>query len=1285
MSAIDQVIARARMAGDIGFTERRQFKLARARAIEKLRRFALADPYFYILELIQAAIASGATWVDVGCGEGNADDVRVSWTGGTHLREAELGALFDFLFASKDRADLAQVRSLALGVNALMLFAPSMIVIESGDGSETGTTRMVIRQGIDQVDVGRAQGALAGTYVRAVGLDRAKVGRETNRHGTRDGGLEYTTIEVRCLTAPVPIVFNGQSVFGWARQKIPRLAYDKIVEFDEGDLYGVLGLKPRGGQPSFQLLTHGVWVQSYQHELVGKHPFGGIVCFDRLRKTVDHSGFVRDEVFDEMWIRLQPYAEQLLGGESVGEQPKITNLGGIAFSMHDLRALLAEHPRVLAIAPKLPSGSEAFGRAQAIARLLDAELLRVPESQQAALRVLGGRDLLVWRPELERGTDELIYARAATPEPSGPRLLPPTTLEPIASAALVELLGPAPEPTSAPGLPATPTPSRSPEGRAALTRAALGRAIGETGTCTATLYAPVAHPEASEGLLVRILTTGRRLIEALLLPSTWAGRVLDVELPTCSPVRLVRLGRQAKVDLLGTIAGLFAERARPLLIEQDRRTLAGLGVGELEVGSPAAKLAMQTLARSLVTRLRSARVGRASVGLSFSLLHGAPASDPLALPLLTTLSGHNPIRPEASALSLRDLALLGDLGGGLVYGVVQDIDANLEGLDRDRILALDRETERLLIGLLGESGYVRIDARDVIAEVVLDERRFVVRDLALGLRSYSEFPILVEGARLHELGAGHEASLVARLVRALRARVLAAPSGDALADEEARRHAVRHLQWTACRLAARGELVAHPELAALPLFLDHLGQAWSLERLLPRLREPGLITHYAHGLGGNELGLIAAAIRDPGSYAASEGEPGSIACSAFLVRLLAPLGRVRLAADFDLDDHEAKRGPARYDEAMLVREAVEIAGARCTFGVPSGPPPEAWIPVHERSATSLRAVGLIEPAFHGMVGLIEIDDRTAREALVDELERELPRVGERLLERLLARLPELDDDARRRERDAALQVLFEYAGEQLGLIGEVGELHVNVGNAVADRVLGLPVFDIGGATLVAARRLIDQFRRAWIAARDPVELPMIDWARELGPDTPEPLRRWLIQHINPYRVQLQASHSQGATVHDSTLPAGVIAWTPARPFDEGLLAWNLEYWLAALRPDPRECLLDEDDATSIFTRPPTRVWVDLQVDFEGKAMAGGDDRLEIDAQRPLVNRALYEPSASHVAWLLLGAYAHLNTVTVAITNEHEAEFQRRVAAALLEGRLQLLMPEAKRNDAPAES
>ncbi|MFV8749127.1 hypothetical protein ACNOYE_01105 [Nannocystaceae bacterium ST9] len=1258
MSAIEQVIARARMAGEIGFSERRQFKLARARAIEKLRRFALADPYFYILELIQAAIANGATHVDIGCGEGEGDEVRISWIGGQRLREAELAQLFDFLFAAKERLDLADVRSLALGVNALLLFAPSSIVIESGDGSPEGTSRMVIRQGIDQVEVGRAQGSLAGTYVKVFGLDRAKVAAETNRHGTDEGGLEYATIELRCLAAPVPIVFNGQSVFGWSRQKIPRpFGYRKIIEFDEGDLYGALALDPEGGVASFQLLTHGVWIQTYQNELLAPHKLGGIVCFDRLHKTVDHSGFVRDEVFEELWIRLRPYAEQLVGGQAAHESPKITNAGGVAYSIGDLRALLGEHPRVLAIAPELEGAGEGFARAEALAKLLDAEILRVPEAQLPALRVLGGRGVLIWRPELDPDTDVLFYARPALPEPAGPLLLPAVSLASIASGELATVL-------------------QASTGRSL---AELVDAIGQTGECTATLHSPADPSLAGGGLRVRILSAGRRLVGERSLASAWAGRIVDVELPTCSPTRLTRLGAgpdSTGEDLPTAIAEHFAGLASAVLIEQDRRTLAGLGVGELPLGSPAARLALQVLARALVTRLRGVRPGRASPGLSFSLLHAPPDSDPLELPLLTTLSGRNPIgvQPREGGLSLRDLALLADLGGGLIYAVVPEVPADLEGLDRDRILALDLELERLILGLLGETGYVRVDARDVLARASIAGREFVVRDVALGLRGYPEFPILLEGDDPSGLDPDDRRRLLASLLDQLGARArgeLDDPTQTELEREEHRRQAIRHLQWAVCRLAAAGRLADAPGLDRLPLFLDLDGEAWSLASLLPGLQRGRLIVHYGHGFATGELARLAAALRVPEPIR-EHAEPESLAISAFVLRLLAPLGRVRLAFDFDLDDHEAARGPWRAREAFLVRESLELAGARCVFGIPAAPTGEVWLPIGMRDEAGTRVIGLLEPPIRGVVGSIEVDARGSHEALVDALERELPAIGERLLDRLLARLPELEvEDQADRRRTQALQIAFDYAGEQLQLIGERGLLHVALGSALADRVLALPVFDLGGPTLVPAQRLVEQFRRHWTHADDPRALAPLDWSRWLAADTPAPLRAWLDRHLTPARVILPASRSASSPIASTPSSKPGEPWPRDRRLDAELLAWNLGVWLARLRPDDRRSPL-----TPASTRPPTRVWVfeygSADESLAGRMVAGNDERLEFDGSRLLVQRTLADPTPAHLAWLLLAAYAHLNEVTVAITNLHEQEFQRRVAAALLDGTLTLL-------------
>jgi hypothetical protein len=95
--------------------------------------------------------------------------VTLAYIGGG-IPEAALGRLFDFLFASKDRADLGYLRELAIGVNALMVYQPRKIIIESGDGTRQGTTRMELFAGEDRLDVGRPDHTLAGTFIRAEGL-----------------------------------------------------------------------------------------------------------------------------------------------------------------------------------------------------------------------------------------------------------------------------------------------------------------------------------------------------------------------------------------------------------------------------------------------------------------------------------------------------------------------------------------------------------------------------------------------------------------------------------------------------------------------------------------------------------------------------------------------------------------------------------------------------------------------------------------------------------------------------------------------------------------------------------------------------------------------------------------------------------------------------------------------------------------------------------------------------------------------------------------------------------
>lgn len=1258
MAAIDEVIARARQGG-AGFSERKQFKLARRRAIEKLRRFALADPYFYILEIIQAAIAGGADFVDIACAEG---EVLISWTGGV-LREDELAQLFDFLFASKERLDLAHVRSLALGVNALLLFEPEQVVIESGDGTPDGTARMVVRSGAESVEVGRGQGELRGTYVRASKLDREKVGVETGRKGGDDGGLEFATIELRCLAAPVPLVFNGQSMFGWSRQRVPKLfGYQKVRTFDEGDLYGSIGLRGPGGQASFQLLTHGVWVQSYQYILIPGHQFGGVICFDRLHKTVDHSGFVQDDRFTEMWLRLRPHAEALLGGKEV-EGNKITSAGGLAYSPNQLRELLREQPRVVVLAPyegDSDATSLPIWRANTIARALDAELLRVPDTQVSAVRVLGTRELLLWRPHVGDGEDQEFYSQPPLELPTSHLLpsvqLPAPSLDKLVSGLVGELAQAPANSVWAESWTRVLDDMRD-SGRLAVearegtlverVTAQLRVALGETGAISATLWTPIDPGEAAGGLLVRVTTTGR-LLDQRFFVSAYPGRILDVELPTAQPSTMRRHSMA-----LG-IAEAFAELAVPVLREQDRRALAGLGVGKMTPDSPAARLALQVLSRVTVTRLRGARPGRMSPGLSFSLLRPIAGADPFSLELLRTVSG----RP----LSLRALALLCDETAGLVYGTIAEVPADLDGLDTDRILALDAASERTLIGLLGEASYVRVDVRDVLTE----HDGVTVRDIALGLRKYPDFPLPIEGAvgRVAELDEDGRAELLATLVRGLVDRMFGRadePDGDPLALEEHRRQAVRHLQWYACRSLAAGhrDALESSGLLDIPLFLDIDQRPWSARQVHAALcSREGLLVHHAHLLGAAELGLLTEAAR---SHPTTEGQPNSLAVSAFTHRLLLPLGRVRIAFDFDLDDTEAARTSGTSASAFIVQAPFESPTATGVLGIPTQRPSECRIQVRVRGRGSIAA---LDAQHLGMVGSLELDNIEWDDAAAEDLLRQIDAHGQSLLGALIQELPKLADDPKR--LDAATHVLLTHLSEQLTLtVGPIGVV-AELGSALAQRIASLPLFDIGAATLVSAQRMIERFRRHFDRSMKP-----IDWGAVLVADALPSVRAWLDARLQPAGVVTPASVGARARVEPAHEPTSAWpTWDPARRLPLDVLATNIGYWLERLRPDPRVHEGRRERAT--------RVWIashPVSTEPNDEWIAGGDLRTDIYGAHPLVEQVCASPIASNLAWMLLAVYAHINAGTgPMIRNEHELQFQLIVADALLDGRLRVLAP-----------
>lgn len=104
-----------------------------ARAVDKLREYQLPDPVAWVLEVVRAAIAFGATEVRV---TGDADDVRVAWDGAAPSPEM-LTRLFDELVDPAPRAERRAARLLATGVNTALGLGPRWIDVVVTDGQGT--------------------------------------------------------------------------------------------------------------------------------------------------------------------------------------------------------------------------------------------------------------------------------------------------------------------------------------------------------------------------------------------------------------------------------------------------------------------------------------------------------------------------------------------------------------------------------------------------------------------------------------------------------------------------------------------------------------------------------------------------------------------------------------------------------------------------------------------------------------------------------------------------------------------------------------------------------------------------------------------------------------------------------------------------------------------------------------------------------------------------------------------------------------------------------------------
>lgn len=301
MTQLDDLLARSQRPG--AFVERRRFTLSRDKAIEKQREFALRHPSQYVLELVQAAVFAGASYIAV---DSRATSVLVAWVGGRALRDRELEQILDYLFADRGDPDVRHLVQLAVGVNALLQRKPRMLRIETGDGDGALRLDLDIR---GNASLGRVEDPIGGTYLYAE-LGGGWFKRFTASPHTPEQGL----IEERCLYTPVPILLNGGAPFGYRGSRhIEIFGARDQQHFDTDGRRGVVAVHASPNAPTgFRVVVGGVWISTIDPPEVAAEPVVGVVCDDRLRKTADHSDIVQDHRYVELLHALQPPATDLL-------------------------------------------------------------------------------------------------------------------------------------------------------------------------------------------------------------------------------------------------------------------------------------------------------------------------------------------------------------------------------------------------------------------------------------------------------------------------------------------------------------------------------------------------------------------------------------------------------------------------------------------------------------------------------------------------------------------------------------------------------------------------------------------------------------------------------------------------------------------------------------------------------------------------------------------------------------------------------------------------------------
>jgi hypothetical protein len=437
------------------------------------------------------------------------------------------------------------------------------------------------------------------------------------------------------------------------------------------------------------------------------------------------------------------------------------------------------------------------------------------------------------------------------------------------------------------------------------------------------------------------------------------------------------------------------------------------------------------------------------------------------------------------------------------------------------------------------------------------------------------------------------------------------------------------------------------------LFLDVYDRPCSFRQVIEAMSGSNrLALYYGHSHGPHALGHLASAAAgrtdiDP------DHRPTTLVASPFLHRLLAGHGNAVPAFDFDLE--QARAQDAETTPPFAAEARIEAPGIRGLIGVPAVAPALYDIVVILPDRERTRALSELAKV-HEVVGWVRLEDDF--EWSDEQLERLATIVREACEAALADLLEALPVAAEGPEQARLTTVLLDYAARHLSIHAERPDRIVpRVQTALVDRILSLPLFPSRWGGPVSAWRLVRSFCGAVADGQpDPTATVLAETSSELRAY----LADWVSHTLRLDRVVREPGPPQAAMS-----PIPVERLEPGARVDDQILGATLTHFIALLRPETPAM--------------PTRIIV---TEFSEEPVTSNEQVVWLKADTPLV-RWVQEHAATDprlLAWPLLAVYAKINEHLERVTNEHEVEFQRRVADAVERGELYLLrqvMPEAQ--------